>query len=80
MAKRDVFATATCKGGGLRLGVLPASFFDSPNLYGRNEPTGALFGRSAKPEQRDRLRLDRYDEQDFVELVTAMKADGLWLL
>ncbi len=84
MAKRDVTVTATCRGGGaagLRLGVLPPSFFDSPNLYGRNEPVaGTLFGRSAKPEQRDRLRLDRYDAQDFVELHAAMKADGLWLL
>ena len=33
-----------------------------------------------EPAQRDRLRLDRYDEQDFVELYAAMKADGLWLL
>ena len=65
---------------GLRLAVLPASFFDSPNLYGRNEPAGAVFSRSAKPVQRDRLRLDRYDQQDFVELYAAMKADGLWLL
>ena len=30
--------------------------------------------------QRDRLRLDRYDAQDFEELESAMKADGLWLL
>jgi len=83
MAEREAPVTATCRAGaalGLRLGVLPASFFDSPNLYGHNEPAGALFGRSAKPEQRDRLRLDRYDEQDFVELYAAMKADGLWLL
>ena len=41
---------------------------------------GAVFGRAAKPAQRDRLRLDRYDAQDFEEMVTAMKADGLWLL
>ena len=39
-----------------------------------------MIGRSAKPVQRDRLKLDRYDEQDFVEVTTAMKRDGLWFL
>ena len=28
----------------------------------------------------DRLRLDRYDAQDFTELVGAMRLDGLWFL
>lgn len=42
--------------------------------------TLGLIGRSPKPEQRDRLNLNRYDALDFVELETQMKADGLWLL
>ena len=28
-----------------------------------------------KPKQRDRVRLDRYDAQDFEEVVAAMKAE-----
>ena len=74
---------ANCGGGNpLHMGLLPPALFNSPMLYGRNAPdaNGAAIGRSAKPVQRDRLRLDRYDEQDFTEIVTAMKADALWFL
>jgi len=67
-------------GGGTRVGLLPLSFFDSPLLYGQQKRSGAAIERAAKPAQRDRLRLDRYDEQDFVELVSAMKENGLWFL
>ena len=47
-----------------------------------SEPRGEpqMLARSLKPSQRDRLRLDRYDEQDFTELETAMRADKLWFL
>ena len=68
---------------GVRVGLLPDSFFNQRLLYSNGENRTApfgLIGRSAKPEQRDRLNLNRYDEQDFVELVTAMKADGLWFV
>eukprot|EP00964_Phaeocystis_antarctica_P053901 scaffold31662_cov40-Phaeocystis_antarctica.AAC.2 len=55
MAKHDGTAIATCRGGGavgLRLGVLPPSFFDSPNLYGRNEPVAgeATPNRNSNPK------------------------------
>ena len=71
---------------GLRLGLLPEHLYAAGPMYG---PSGvrsssglppSLVARSPKPVQRDRLRLDRYDKQDFDELVAAMKADGLWLL
>ena len=67
---------------GARLGMLPAELYAQENgFYG---PSGVrhatMIARAAKPTQRDRLRLDRYDEQDFTELVAAMKADGLWVL
>jgi hypothetical protein len=71
---------------GLKLGLLPASFFTPVPLYGPSGVAGpqrllgSIFGRSSKPAQRDRLRLDRYDAQDFDEIVQAMKADGLWFL
>ena len=71
----------------LTLGLLPSSFHVSPPLYGPSGSGGArasgprpLISRSPKPAQRDRLRLDRYDRQDFEELEQAMKADGLWFL
>ena len=73
-------------GGGLRLGLLPESFFNAYLLFSEtnpSQPAGALqaaIARSPKPVQRDRLKLDRYDEQDFVEMTTAMKRDGLWFL
>jgi len=67
----------------VRIGLLPDSFFNQRMLYANGEnrtsPFG-LIGRSAKPEQRDRLNLNRYDAQDFVEMVAAMRADGLWFL
>lgn len=65
------------------LGVLPSSFFEQKFFYGTTSavPTPPpLVVRSAKAEGRDRLRLDRYDEQDFTELVSSMKADGSWFL
>ena len=67
----------------VRIGVLPASFFSQSAFYGPSglpRPPGVMLTRSAKPTQRDRLRLDRYDEQDFTELVAAMRADGIWFL
>jgi len=69
-------------GGGLELGLLPPSFYAQNVLYGPIEPAGAnaLISRAPKPSQRDRLRLDRYDQQDFEELVASMKANKLWML
>ena len=67
----------------VRIGVLPASFFSQSAFYGPSglpRPPGVMLTRSAKPTQRDRLRLDRYDEQDFTELVAAMRADRIWFL
>ena len=49
------------------------------NGENRTTPFG-LIARSPKPEQRDRLNLHRYDEQDFTELVSAMKEDKIWFL
>ena len=68
--------------GGLELGLLPPSFYAQNVLYGPIEPAGAnaLISRAPKPSQRDRLRLDRYDQQDFEELVASMKANKLWML
>jgi len=82
MKERTTMAIVTApRCDGLRVGLLPPAFFQSHVLYGRNEPSDAMIGRSAKPgPQRDRLRLDRYDEKDFTDLVMAMKADGLWFL
>lgn len=73
--------TLSC-GGGVRVGMLPDSFFNTPRLYGAPMTArvpSALIARSPKPAQRDRLRLDRYDAQDFAEIVSAMKAEGLWV-
>jgi len=70
--------------GELRMGLLPESFFAQWVLYGPSQGSAAaaaaLISRSPKPSQRDRLRLDRYDAQDFTELVAAMKESGLWFL
>lgn len=69
--------------GGLRLGLFPEAFYYATPLYGPSGVVGrpkGLIARSSKPSQRDRLRLDRYDAQDFEEMVAAMKADGLWFL
>ena len=38
------------------------------------------FMRPPKPSQRDRLNLNRYDEQDFQEVVAGLKDEGAWLL
>lgn len=65
----------------LKLGLLPGSFFHAGPLYGPSgqpRPT-SLIARSPKPSQRDRLRLDRYDSQDFEELKAAMVSDRLWI-
>ena len=35
--------------------------------------------RATRGPVRHRIRLDRYDEQDFDELVANMKRDGLWV-
>lgn len=77
---------------GVRLGLLPPSFFYQGGFYDntthaapaawrrRERSAEAMFARSPKLEGRDRLRLDRYDTADFTQLVSAMKSDGLWLL
>ncbi len=70
----------------LRIALLPDAFFNTPTLYASSPVAGAggrpvsLIAKAAKPIGRDRLKLDRYDEQDFSELVAAMRADGLWFL
>ena len=75
-----VVASLRCVDG-IRVGLLPDSFYSSYVIYGnRTDTPFGLIARSAKPEQRDRLALNRYDEQDFTEVVSVMKADGLWFL
>ena len=75
-----------CTGGEqpLRIGLLPDTFYASPRWYGPSDSSPARLqaqiAKAAKPAQRDRLNLDRYDAQDFAELTAAMKADGLWFL
>jgi len=68
----------------LRMGLLPDFFFNQYTLYSPSrlgaEALAAMIVRAPKPVQRDRLRLDRYDAQDFEELVAAMKMNGLWYL
>ena len=66
----------------LRVGLLPDTFFAQYGFYGEPWPAGAsaMVSRATKPAQRDRLRLDRYDAQDFDEMVAAMKAQQLWFL
>lgn len=77
-------AVVALKGcGQARIGLLPDTFFNMQRLYTNGENRTAPFGmiaRSPKPAQRDRLKLDRYDKQDFDELRVAMQADGLWFL
>lgn len=80
-ATHTVTVALSCEGG-VRFALLPEAFYPVAPLYG---PSGgprppSLLARSSKPAQRDRLRLDRYDEQDFVELEKAMRADRLWFL
>lgn len=85
-ANTSATAVVTLSGGcdRVRLGMLPMSFYRQTPFYGPSggarADDGAVMARASKPAQRDRLRLDRYDEQDFSELVGAMKADGLWFL
>ena len=68
---------------GLRLALMPEQLYAMGPMFGppsRRSLPPSLIARSPKPVQRDRLRLNRYDMQDFDEIVAAMKADGLWLL
>ena len=63
--------------------MLPTAFFGQAGFYGpsgQGWPAEQMFVRPLKPTQRDRLRLDRYDEQDFSEVVAAMKAERVWFL
>lgn len=81
-----VFLTATCglAEGDLRVALLPPSFMNQEKLFGALEqPSGSLESllfRPPKPAQRDRLNLNRYDEQDFQEVVSGLKAGGAWFL
>ena len=82
-ADRLLIATTSKTCGELRYGLLPEKFLYHPLLFGTSttsRPSSVLVARAAKPKQRDRLRLNRYDEQDFTELVAAMKAEKLWFL
>lgn len=75
--------TADAALGPVRIGLLPPSFFDQPALYGnatRPRAAGSHFFRPPKPFQRDRLNLNRYDEQDFDEVVAALRAEHLWFV
>ena len=67
----------------MRIGMLPHDKFPPPGGF-PDARTTAFVGRAARPDldpkRSHRLRLDRYDERDFDNLVAAMKAQGLWLL
>ena len=69
--------------GCLKVGMLPADRFPAAGQYGGAQ-SAALVGRSPKPDldpkRSHRLRLDRYDDQDFDDLRGAMVRDKLWLL
>ena len=74
-------STVGCVGGRcLRVGLMPDELFPTTGAAYREAAATALIARSTKPTFRDRLRLDRYDDTDFDELRTAMKADHLWFL
>lgn len=65
------------------MGLLPDSFFSQHTLYGPPVPvpvpssTTALITRPTKPSQRDRLRLDRYDEQESAMAKSRMQPHSL---
>ena len=67
----------------VRVAQLPFDLFPPPGLYHAYAKT-ALVGRTPRPDKdparSHRLRLDRYDEQDFSELKQAMMEDNLWVL
>ena len=67
--------------GGPRLSIaqLPSALFPPAGEYAAHAAS-ALVGRSARPHRSHRLRLDRYDDEDFDGLRKAMKDDGLWRL
>merc|ERR1719291_1157192 len=83
------FVSVQQGGASLRFGLLPETLFPPavPGAYVAARET-ALIGRSQRPSAGhpskttpgDRLRLDRYDMQDFDMLRSAMVADGLWKL
>ena len=63
--------------------MLPFDKFPGAGAY-PGAAASALVGRTARPDldpkRSHRLRLDRYDEQDFDDLRAAMIKEGLWLL
>lgn len=67
----------------LRIGMLPHDRYPPPGQFPDARQT-AFVGRAVRPDvdpkRSHRLRLDRYDNQDFDDLVAAMKAQSLWLL
>lgn len=63
----------------LHIGMLPMNLFPVQGKYPQSKST-ALIGRSIRPKVRHRLRLDRYDDEDFDSLRINMMNDGLWLL
>lgn len=69
-------------GACVRVAQLPFDLFPPPGLYRAYAKT-ALVGRTPRPDKdparSHRLRLDRYDEQDFSELKQAMMEDNLWV-
>ena len=65
--------------GCLKLGLLPADRFPKPGASSHVRAS-ALVGRAERPNRNHRLRLDRYDEQDFEVLEAAMRREGLWML
>lgn len=70
-------------GACVRVAQLPFDLFPPPGLYHTYAKT-ALVGRTPRPDRdparSHRLRLDRYDAQDFSELKQAMMEDSLWVL
>ena len=78
---------AVLKGArGLRLGMLPRDLFPPAFLYEPSsgaERKAALVGRVVRPNpdpaRSHRLRLDRYDETDFEDMVSTLKSIGAWI-
>lgn len=70
---------------GLRMGMLPAQLFPNPPPSETPPQTKAvaLVGRAPRSYNNrpsHRIRLDRYDDDDFQEQRMGMSTEGLWLL
>ena len=76
-------AAAAAAGGCLRVGLLPYDRFPRHGEWAALRETAMVWHgprtRGTQPFRGHRLRLDRYDEEDFARMAAVLKADpGLW--